>query len=142
MTDHEEKIYFSFASLMWYMVDLNTSFFYDLINGNVVGRASVSYGCALGPRRPLNGPTRQHYHPHRDKNKKSPFSPSSRIAMVPTSILKPTLRAVTSDPVWNLAYSSPCACYEILWGFSPTLVVEGGLDQHIRLLQSIPPSLG
>ena len=31
---------------------------------------------------------------------------------------------------------------EILWGFSPTLVVKGGLDQHIRLLESIPPSLG
>jgi hypothetical protein len=25
---------------------------------------------------------------------------------------------------------------EILWGFSPTLVVKGGLDQHIRLIAS------
>ena len=24
--------------------------------------------------------------------------------------------------------------------FSPTLVVKGGIDQHIRLLESIPPS--
>jgi hypothetical protein len=40
------------------------------------------------PERPNN----QHYHPHGNKNKKSPFSPS-RIAAVYPSILEPTLRA-------------------------------------------------
>ena len=32
---------------------------------------------------------------------------------------------------------------EIYYGeFSPTLVVKGGIDQHIMLLESIPPSPG
>jgi hypothetical protein len=49
-------------------------------------------------------------------------------------------QAVTSGRVWNLVHSGPCACYEMLWGFTPSFVVEGGLDEHIRPLESIPPS--
>ena len=33
-----------------------------------------------------------------------------------------------------------CRLMRYYGGFSPTLVVKGGLDQHIRLLESILPS--
>jgi hypothetical protein len=38
-------------------------------------------------------PNRQHCHPYGNKNKKSPLSPSSRIAAMSPSILEPTLHA-------------------------------------------------
>ena len=50
---------------------------------------------------------------------------------------------VTSGPVWHLAHSGPlCMLMGHCVEFSPSLVVKGGIDQHIRLLESIPPSLG
>jgi len=42
---------------------------------------------------------------------------------------------VTSGPLWNLDHIGPCVYVDVrLWGSSPTLVFEYGLDQHIRPL--------
>jgi len=45
---------------------------------------------------------------------------------------------VTSGPLWNLGHIGPCVYVDVrLWGSSPTLVFEYGLDQHIRFVGSI-----
>ena len=45
---------------------------------------------------------------------------------------------MTSGPLWNLDHIGPCVYVDVrLWGSSPTLVFEYGLDQHIRFVGSI-----
>jgi hypothetical protein len=59
------------------------------------------------------------------------------------SLLGPYKENVTPGPVWNLIRGGLCAYYEIIVeGLVSTLVIKGGLDQHIRLLESMPPSPG